>query len=425
MKRWVGMVLGLSLLVEANPGLALDLDYNGHLRGQVSGSYHHDDDLLSRQNGERSFLDGSVDFRLNAALFMGEQVSFDLAYEAALAGGDTRQAVSGLAPDDSLASLFQPAVPSDEQQFFSLTHVFRESDSSIGYHRLDRLFLTVDSSHGTTSLGRQALTWGNGLTFNPMDLVNPFAPSDIIRDYKVGADMVLYQTGAETITDFQLVYVPRRNIETGDLSWEESTFGAKFRVQHERVDYDFLGVKNYEDLVLGSGLSRYLGEGVFRTDVTLTFLSDDPDRDYYFSAVANLDYSWVWDNKNWYGFVELYYNGLGADSTREALQDKALVERLLRGELFVTGRIYADGMLQYEMHPLFNCFLSAIVNLEDGSFLLQPRAIWDFSQSSQLLFGLNLPVGGAGTEFGSFDDPESGTVSSRTTQVYALLTWFF
>lgn len=425
MKGWLGAALTVTSLISAGPGFSIDLDYNGHLRGQVSGSYYREDDIFARLNGERFFLDGSVDFRLNSRLFFSDQVSFDLAYEAAIAGGDTRQALADLGTDGGLASLFQPAAPSDDYQLFSLTHVFSESDSSLGYHRLDRLYLSVDSSYGTARLGRQALTWGNGLTFNPMDLVNPFAPSDIIRDYKVGADMVLYQTGGERITDFQLVYVPRRAPETGDVSWEDSTLGTKLRFQHNGVDYDILGVKNYADLVLGTGLSRYLGEGVFRTDLTMTFLGDDPERDSYFSAVANLDYSWVWDSRNWYGFIEFYYNGLGADTTREALEDQALVERLLRGELFVTGTIYADGMLQYEMHPLFNCFLSVIVNLEDGSFLLQPRAIWDFAQSSQLLLAMNLPAGGAGTEFGSFDDPESGTVSGRAIQAYAVLTWFF
>ena len=417
--------LAAILLCTAPQTGSVELDYNGHLRAQGSASWYREDDILSKVNGDQLFLDGSVDGRLNATLFFTDRARFELAWEAALAGGDTRRAYAELTGDTGAASLFRPAVPSDEQQLFSLTRVFTETDDSVGYHRLDRLYLGFDSSYGSASLGRQALTWGNGLIFNPMDLVNPFAPSDIIRDYKVGSDMVLYQTGGEHLTDFQLVFVPRRSVVTGDPDWDDSTLGTKLRVNHGGVDYDLLVVKNYQDLVVGTGLSRYLGDAVLRTDLTLTFLDDDPDRDSYFSAVANLDYSWVWKNKNWYGFIELYYNGLGADSVAEALQDQSLVERLLRGELFVTGKIYADTMVQYEMHPLFNGFLSAIVNLEDGSFLLQPRAIWDFSQSSQLLFGVNIPVGGAGSEFGRFDDPESGTVSGRAIQGYALLTWFF
>ena len=37
---------------------------------------------------------------------------------------------------------------------------------------------------GVVCVGRQAVTWGNGLIFNPMDLFNPFSPVDIERDYK-------------------------------------------------------------------------------------------------------------------------------------------------------------------------------------------------------------------------------------------------
>ena len=58
------------------------------------------------------------------------------------------------------------------------------------YHRLDRLSVTFQPYWGTLQIGRQALTWGNGFLFNPMDLFNPFSPTQIDREYKPGDDMV-------------------------------------------------------------------------------------------------------------------------------------------------------------------------------------------------------------------------------------------
>jgi len=72
-----------------------------------------------------------------------------------------------------------------------------------------------------------------------------------------------------------------------------------------------------------------------------------------------------------------------------------------------------------------NCFVSVIVNLKDLSFLLQPRLVWEMTESFQLLTGINLPVGGRGDEFGEGEDVETGLASGRAVQGYALVTWFF
>lgn len=173
------------------------------------------------------------------------------------------------------------------------------------------------------------------------------------------------------------------------------------------------------------GITGYLGDAVFRSDFSLTFLEDDAGGRQYLSAVANLDYSWTWKDKNWYGFLELYYNGLGADNLIDALQNEALISRLLRGELFVTGKWYLDGMLHYEAHPLINCFTSIIINLRDSSFLLQPRMALDVTESAQILTGVNLPIGGTGDEFGEIENRETNISSGRGIQAYIVATWFF
>jgi hypothetical protein len=58
-------------------------------------------------------------------------------------------------------------------------------------------------------VGRQALTWGSGLVFRPMDLFNPFSPTATDTEYKPGADMVYVQQVFADGSDLQLIVVPR------------------------------------------------------------------------------------------------------------------------------------------------------------------------------------------------------------------------
>lgn len=413
------------LLVVPSLTHALDCTLSGHLRGQGRLSWYDEDNILSRESNRQGFLDASVDLRVNGGLFIGDNFRFEVAYEAVVVGGQTREGLSDMHLGSGGELLLTASTVSDDRQLFSLTRVFSENNSYLGYHRLDRVFAALESDYGTVKLGRQALTWGNGLVFNPADLINPFGPTDIIRDYKVGADMALYQVGGQSFTDFQLVYVPRRDPVDGELHGSEATLGSKLRLSANELDLDLLLFSNYQDPVIGAGITGFLGGGVYRTDWTLTFLGDGADTSHYVSAVANFDYSWTIKDKNWYGAVELYYNGLGADSPKEALEDEALRSRLARGEIFVTGKYYFDSMVQYEMHPLVNSFVSVILNLQDYSFLLQPRLVWDCSQASHLLVGLDLPVGREGDEFGEAEDVGEGIAAGRPVVGYMVFTWFF
>ena len=75
--------------------------------------------------------------------------------------------------------------------------------------------MTFERDWGLARIGRQAVTWGNGFLFNPMDLFNPFAPTQIDRDYKIGDDMIFTQFPLKQTGDLQLLYVPRLALSSG------------------------------------------------------------------------------------------------------------------------------------------------------------------------------------------------------------------
>ncbi len=413
------------LILAPSLSSGMETRWGGHLRGQGNLSIYDDNHIIALSGKNSEYADLGVDFRLTGLAVFDAPVTVEVHYEAGVSGGDTRDALTRLFPSAPGVSRFLVPAPTDETRFFNLTSVEGEDETWVYYHRIDRMAVSWEGDRATVSLGRQALSWGNGLVFNPADLLNPFAPTDVIRDYKVGTDMVLFQTFGGWMTDLQVVYVPRRDRETGDVEADQSSLAAKVRLEALTAEWEFLAVRHYGETVIGAGGSGYLGGAAWRADALYTFLREEADRSGYFTAVANLDYSWVLGEKNWYGLVELYYNGLGEEKPVDALESTSLLERITRGELFTTGDLYVAGQLRFEYHPLVNLYLSMIGNLSDGSILFQPRVTWDVFQSLQVLTGADIPFGSDNTEYGGMTDPVTHRTTAPPYRLYGVVTWYF
>lgn len=266
-------------------------------------------------------------------------------------------------------------------------------------------------------IGRQALTWGGGgKAFNPIDIMNPFAPTDVIRDYKNGSDMITVQAYTDYVSDMQLAIVPRRDVDSRELESDESSVSVKLRNSYDETDAEVVFGTHYGKAFIGGGLAGTVHDAVVRTDVIVS----DGDSRRYFSAVANIDYSWLTMDNNTYGFFELHYNNLGVDSIEDVARDAELVKKLERGDFFLRDKYYMAIGLQYEVYPLINCYLSTIYNINDSSYVVQPRLEWDIKSNLQILLGVDLPEGNLGTEFGGFTDVSTGRVIAPAKKRYTV-----
>ena len=376
------------------------------------------------------YLDGQAEWRQKNRLDIGSTLSLETHYELVASSGDTRRTTQTLLnrfSGSSSSTLFVDQPIDDDRRLMDLTHVLGESDDSLVYHRLDRLNLTWTPEWGTVRLGRQTLTWGDGLVFNPMDLVSPFAPTAVQRDYKTGDDMALLQLpiGQDEV---QVLYLPRRDATTGDVEGDTSSYAMRYHAFAGGVELSAMATRHYGDDIGGLGASGYLMDAAWRINAVYTHLAEEIEEDDFLQIVANLDYAWMWGGRNVYGLIEFYYNGLGRDDGYEkTLENEALVRRLLRGEQFTIGRYYLAGQLQIELHPLVQFHATAIVNLADPSGLLQPQVVWDVINDLQLILGAQWHWGGEGTEFGGFDVDAAGTSfnSVPNEQAYLWLTYYF
>lgn len=384
------------------------------------------DDTVFEAVGTGTYNDGRANFRLENETFFTDSVYSEVHYELIWAGGDLIRKQNELQEvfSDIPENFFFVGTPlSDDRRLMDLTGIVKEEDSWFLLQRLDRLYLALLGDRGSVRLGRQAITWGNGFIFNPMDLFNPFPPTAVDRDYKVGDDMVNAQFSLAQLGDVQLLYVARRNPDSKKVASDQASAAAKLHFAAGTSEFDILGSRHFEDMVVGIGSRGYLGDAAWRLDGTWTFLSDAEN---YLSLVANLDYSWVLFKKNFYGFIEYYFNGLGNDDYIDSLLDPDTAERLARGELFVLGQNYLSAHIQVELHSLFKVFLTSINNIEDDpSGILQPYATWDITQSLQMTGGVNVSYGAKDTEFGGFTLPGTNLRTRSPDSVYLWLTYYF
>jgi len=400
-------------------------DWGGHLRLRSAVSFPENDSRLDLFGHDR-LHDGAVEWRLKKSADFCDKWHFDGHYELIGTKGETRKANQVFLKKyaSSPAGILLPQAVSDDRRLMDLTRILSSGNDYLLYHRIDRLALSYNSDWGSVRIGRQALTWGNGFLFNPMDLFNPFSPTDVERDYKVGDDMVTAQVYTAGSGELQLLYVPRRNPDNHNVQWDESSVAAKYHFNISSFDIDCMAGKHYADAVAGVGLTGYLMDAAWRLDATYT-RRDAGDPSGFASVAANVDYSWVWWGKNLYAWLEVYYTGLGESDAVNALSDPDILDRLARGERFTLGRSYMDAQVQVEWHPLVNSYVSVIVNTGDGSGILQPRVTVDPAQNLQVLFGANLYFGGTDTEFGGITIPGFSYTEAPADSVYLWLSWYY
>lgn len=400
-------------------------DRGGHLRLRVAAADPEAGSRLDIRDKDRLY-DTAFEFRSKHQFLPSDTWELDVHYEMIGTAGDTREAKSlFLARYPAARQLVSPGGTSDDRRLMDLSRVITEDDDKRVYHRLDRLVISARQNWGTLRIGRQALTWGNGFLFQPMDLFNPFSPTDVERDYKTGDDMVTFQTWSGTAGEIQMLYVPGRDPASGDVEWDQSSAAVKLHRYVGGLEMDLMAGVHYNDPVAGFGLVGYAGGAAWRLDATYTWLDDGHQRNGYASVCANLDYSWVWWGKNMYGWIEYYYTGLGTKDYEEIWQEANLIERIRRGERSTLGRSYFDAHLQVELHPLVNWHTTLIINTRDPSGVVQPRLVWEIGQNLQITAGLNLYWGGTDTEFGGFDLPDLPMEEAPADRFYVWTSWFF
>lgn len=394
--KFLSSVTSLFLLCSST-ALAEEMDITGHLKYQLTGAQYATQTPQDAV-GQRSFAEHDFDFRLNTNYQQGAWFS-ELSAEALSTGGkqletQRRLAAQGLNNQQSLIN--------DKQRLFDLTLETSDEKYFASVLRLDRINVGYKTDSASAIIGRQAITWGGGLTFNVFDLFNPFSPIAIDKDYKTGDDMLYAESVVGENSEIQMLYIPRRN-QDESLRAEESSAAALWRSTVDEWEFSALTAHHYDQSIFGLGFNRSIFEAVFRSDVIYETIENESNKA---SFVSNIDRSWTILGTNLYGFIEFFHNGPGSKESGYATISPAMQERLARGERFTSGKNYISWGGRIELQPLLELYLLHIANLHDESGAIQLRLVDDqLAQDLRLQIGTNLPYGNHGSEFGGIKIP--------------------
>lgn len=417
----VAWVVVAALIVSAGSARA-GWELGGHAKGQFSWQLFDPDEIGALLVGDNVRL-ATGDFRLNASWHQG---SWDVTGQGQIfvfqgnllrARGDPRLRELG-------SSLVPLAEPSDSRELLDLSHTFSEGKSHLVFSRMDRLSVGYTRGSLALRLGRQALSWGNGLVFQVLDLFNPFPPDALDKEYKPGDDMLAAQWLFSNGDDLQGIVVPRRADRSLPLTEAESSAALKWRHLHGSYQIELLGAEHYRDTIVGLGLTGNAGGGVWRVDLTQSFTQNGST---VTSLVSNYDRSWILAERNLYGFVEYFRNGFGETGFAQGLEglDPRLQERLRRGEIFSLGRDEFAGGLRIEWTPLTSLESTVLIDPSGPSAYLLPHLHHELRQDLGVDAGVQLNLGGRGTEYGGVYSSELGAYLAPGRTLWVRMARYF
>ena len=398
---------------------ATDWNFGGHAKYQFIYQDYPANSVFNQVLGSHA-IDNNLEIRLKFSA-RRERWDFKADYQFIAIHGDTLQ-LAGQLPG---APLPINNVINDDRRWWDLTYSFGDDEKTAMIHRLDRLNVGFTTENTAWRFGRQAISWGNGLVFTPMDVFNPFDPAAVDKEYKTGDDMLYGQYLFNNGNDLQGVAIVRRDPLSGDVEKDQSSLAFKYHGFLGMNEFDLLAAEHFGDQILGLGSIVGIGGAVWRGDLTWT----DTDFDSVLSLTTSLSYSWNWGGKNISGLLEYYHNGFGqkngAYSFGDLAQNPDLLKRIERGELFTLARNYLAASATIEVSPLFMLIPNFFINLEDPSALAQFVAQYDWKQDLQILAALNFPVGPDGSEYGGIEAPVDGLYFSVGPSIFAQLAWYF
>lgn len=413
------LILAVILCISGDKAFADAPRFNGgHAKYQLR-TIQIPEESVFRDSIGNSMFDHNGEARLKFD-WQTEQVSLQADYQLISLQGDSVSLYERL-PGRVL--LPNPQID-DNHRYFDLTHVLSEQDEGVLLHRLDRLSIDYRSDRVVARLGRQAISWGNGLIYTPMDILNPFDPSAVDKEYKSGDDMIYGQFLLDNGDDWQGAWVARRD-SSGSLSQAVNSLAAKYHGFISDMEYDVLIAEHYDDMMVGIGGVLSAGGAIIRGDLTI---AETPTQ-IVPSLVTNFSYSWITGGHNISGILEYYYNGFGQSDGQYSLEELTtnpdLLKRYARGELFTLGRQYVAASAMIEMTPLWLLTPNVFLNISDGSALFQVISSYDFKQDWQFLAALGVPVGSSGSEFGGIDAGVEGKTLATGPSLFMQLAWYF
>src|SRR5579859_2433283 len=286
--------LALALLFASASSRADDTDVHGRFELQDAQVFARSDSI-DAQLGEqhRNDLVGNARFIWEPS---GDRWSFLLHYLVNVEDG------GGVRVMRAEAAL----LPAPPPTWLDMNETFTDRPSLTGTQSIDRLALTYTTPDFVIRVGRQALTWGSGIVFHPMDLFDPFSPSATDTEYKPGTDMVYAQWLYSDGSDLQFILVPRSAVQGERPTSDESSAALHLQVPLFDHETTWLIARDHGDWVGAVGINGALGGATWNLEWVPTFVAHGAT---HVSYLANLSDATTLFERNATVFLEYFHNG--------------------------------------------------------------------------------------------------------------------
>ena len=262
--------------------------------------------------------------------------------------------------------------------------------------RADRLFLSYEKGLFKITLGRQAISFGEGRFFTPLDRVNPFSPATVDREYKPGVDAFRLDGYWGIAGEWTMLIAQK-----GEWEMDHRVFAARVKDNLFTWDIALSALWVEGDQVLGLSFVGPLAELSFYGDFSYTWrvtkgetaLEDQMrgETDPFIRTTFGVDWSWSLGGGGRLN-IEFAYLEDGANT----IQNYVLTTtdpRFVRGERWLLGQQYLAINVQQALTPLLNGSVSVISNLVDQSTLLGPNLLWSISDEVSASIGGYIGMG--------------------------------
>ena len=246
-----------------------------------------------------------------------------------------------------------------------------------------RAFLSYYTDLVDVSIGRQRFAWGTGKFFNPTDLLNPYDPTQIEREERVGTDAVSLDFHLGDVTKSTIVYAPRS-------TYRNSSLAGRFKTTIKSYDISFLFGKFGRKKTLGFDFYGYVGDGGIYAEGAYNWNENSSD---FFSFVLGGEYRLP---NGLYLDGEYFYNGGGKRKSEDYDWD-----RLFSAEILSLSQDYFNLGLGYDITPLWRLEDYTIINLNDQSLFTAPNISYSVTSDLFLDFGIQFFIGAEQDEYGT------------------------
>lgn len=277
-------------------------------------------------------------------------------------------------------------VPSPADPFLG-----EESPSFVWEHELDRLAFVFSLPGVDLTLGRQAVGWGLGRFFAPLDLFAPMSPTDLDREERRGVDAARLTLALSPTAFLEVVAVSgaeRDEAGEPEVTWRASALAWLVRAEVRGVDLMLAAGKLGPDRVAGAAVSGQLLGVTLRAEATLTVLESG---ERFARATAGLELGTSFDLT---AVVEYHYNGLSVLDPADYLSLATRhASRLASGQMTGLGPHHLAAALAWQPGPWGGLSLVYVQNLTDGSLVLGPSVDYVLSDEVRLSAVALVPVG--------------------------------